>query len=258
VGTHALLEVALDLGERARLLQAVAADVEREVVDVDEDLDPVEVALEVVLAQVRRDEDAAHKELERVERDIVLAVKVVGQAARDVDEGAESRRACVALEVRPREGWLTLLERLHVKALRSRHCSVSGVPDQRRTGGRAHLVLVLGHVLRLTHPQRRTVVDELPLGLGNLRLGRIGVLDLELVVLGKLVGNGLGSRVGEGARPKVDRCSVVLGVLLNQAAQLGDVEVVAAGVGLEVPAERPRQNQRTPMSQEVRERGRTE
>ena len=94
---YTLDEVLLDVAQRAALLQAVAADVEREVVRVDKDLDPVEPLGQEVLAQVRRDEDATDKQLERVERDVRLGVKVVGHGGGQVDERAERGRASVAL-----------------------------------------------------------------------------------------------------------------------------------------------------------------
>lgn len=165
---HLLDDVPLDLDQIAAGLEAVAADVEREIVGVDDDLEVVEPLGDEVLAELGRDEDAADEHADGPELEVGLVVKVVGDGRGHVDERAEAGPAGLALEVRPEERVLLVLGERAVEGL----------------------VLVVGHILGLAHPQRLDVVDALPLGprdFARLRHRRSGlvVVVAGVVVLGR-------------------------------------------------------------------------
>jgi len=83
--THTLGKVLLDLVDGSGLLKRVTSDIERKVINVDEDLDPVEVSREVILSEISCDEDPSNKELERLQRDVIFRVEIIGYSYEELE-----------------------------------------------------------------------------------------------------------------------------------------------------------------------------
>lgn len=98
--TDTLDKIALDLGEGLALEQTISTDVERQIIRINKYFDPVEPFWQEILSQIIGDEDSSNEQLERLERDVSLGVKIVRHGSRKVDESAESSRSSITLNCR--------------------------------------------------------------------------------------------------------------------------------------------------------------